>query len=384
MLGAFVAQTTEYLPIGMLPHIARSLAVSDSDVGILVTGYAWLAGATAIPLTLATKRVNRRTLFSGLLGVIAMANLLASLSPGYAMLATMRVLTALTHGVFWSILASIAIRLAPDVPPGRALAWAFAGISLAMVVGIPLATEIGQREGWRAAFGVFGILAAIMSLTGKQLMPSIANHELETRGRIPRGNTPLYAAVLATALIIASHFCSFTYIASLLVSVAGAPQTHVPLLLLAFGASGAVGTLISGWIDAPPAATAFTAAFCIVGSQALMMFSRSLPCVAWLDMILWGSSISVLIVGLQGWTLKLAPHQADSASALYVAAFNAGIGAGAMVGGVSLDTGGDRAILMVGVTLGLIACACFSLPSFFASRTSDSLARKETGCCKTE
>src|SRR6476661_1292695 len=112
MLGAFVAQTAEYLPIGLLPEISRNLQVSESAVGALLTGYAWLAAATAVPLTLATNRLGRRGLFLGLIGVVSLANILAALSPNYAVLTLMRAVTALTHGVFWSILASFATRTA--------------------------------------------------------------------------------------------------------------------------------------------------------------------------------------------------------------------------------------------------------------------------------
>ncbi|RKP49665.1 MFS transporter [Pararobbsia silviterrae] len=374
MLGAFAAQTTEYLPIGLLPQVGRGLGVSDSDVGMLVTGYAWLAAVTAIPMTLATKRMNRRTLFLRLLAVIAIANLLAALSHGYAMLAAMRIVTALTHGVFWSVLASFATRLAPEMPPRRALAWAFGGISLAVVAGVPLATAIGQAAGWRMAFGVFGILAACLSLVGARGLPSVASQHRDSNSELPRGNAPLYGAALVTALIIAAHFCAYTYIVSLLLNVAVVPDAHVPLFLFVFGMAGAVGTGMSGWLGVKPAAMALTAALCLVGNQALMMLAARVPGVAWLNMIVWGSAISMLIVGLQGWVLELAPHQADSASALYVAAFNTGIGGGAWIGGIALAAGGDRFVLPVGVMLGLIACLCFSLPSIVGRRTSAKLA----------
>jgi DHA1 family L-arabinose/isopropyl-beta-D-thiogalactopyranoside export protein-like MFS transporter len=99
MLGVFVAQTTEYLPIGLLPQIGQSLGVSDGAVGDLVTGYACLAALTAVPFTLATNRFDRRTVFLGLLAIISVANLFAAVSPGYVMLAGMCIVTALTHGV---------------------------------------------------------------------------------------------------------------------------------------------------------------------------------------------------------------------------------------------------------------------------------------------
>lgn len=187
-----------------------------------------------------------------------------------------------------------------------------------------------------------------------------------------------------TTLIVASHFCSYTYIVSLLTSVARVPEVQVPLLLLVFGVAGAVGTLISGWLGFQPVAMAFIAASGIVVNQALLKLAGNAPAVAWLSMVLWGTSISMLIVGLQGWILKLAPQHADSASALYVAAFNACIGGGAMAGGLSLNVAGDRSVLTVGIILGVMACASFPLPSILSRRIAIRRPGMTSECCDPE
>jgi len=361
MLGAFVAQTAEYLPIGLLPEISLDLGVSEGAVGALVTGYAWLAALTAVPLTLATNRLDRRWLFLGLLGVMTLANVLAALSPNYAVLAMMRVITALTHGVFWSILAAFATRIAPQMPTRRALAWAFGGISLAIVAGVPAATAIGQWAGWRAAFGTFAALGLVIIVAGSLWIPTVKAKKKSISEGFPRGNVPLYRAALITMLIISAHFCSYTYIFPLLDRVAGVSGRDIPLLLLVFGGAGAAGTAIAGWAAQRPAILALIAAVGIVVSQALMALAPSLPPFAWLEMIIWGASISALIIGLQGWVLELVPEQPDAGSALYVAAFNLGIGAGAMVGGLVLEAESERAVLWAGVVLGVMAGAALPL-----------------------
>lgn len=355
MLGAFVAQTAEYLPIGLLPEISGNLAVSEGAVGALVTGYAWLAALTAVPLTLATNRLDRRWLFLALLGMISLANILAALSPNFAVLASMRVVTALTHGVFWSMLASFAIRIAANMPVSQALAWAFGGISLAIVVGVPSATAIGQCVGWRAAFGAYAAFGFAVVVAGCRWLPAVKAEAQSSSGGFPRGNTRLYQAIIITGLIIAAHFCAYTYIALLLERVAEVSKSDIPLLLLVFGGAGAAGTLVAGWTGQRPAVLALLAAVGIVGSQILMTFGKSWPSFAWLEMILWGCSIAVLIIGLQGRVLELVPEQPDAGSALYVAAFNIGIGAGAMVGGLVLEGDGERAVLWTGIAIGTIA-----------------------------
>jgi DHA1 family L-arabinose/isopropyl-beta-D-thiogalactopyranoside export protein-like MFS transporter len=312
-------------------------------------------------LTLATSRLDRRWLFLGLLGVVTLANVFAAVSPNYTALAVMRVITALTHGVFWSILAAFATRVAPKMPTGRALAWAFGGISLAIVAGVPSANAIGQWAGWRVAFGTLAALGLVTIIAGGRWLPSVAaDPRTFARASLP-GDTRLYGVVSVTALIVAAHFCGYTYIVPLLDRVIHASKSDIPLLLLLFGSAGALGTAIAGWLGERPIILALFAAIGIVTSQALMALGGDTPSLAWLEMALWGASISVLIIGLQGWVFELVPKQADAGSALYVAAFNLGIGAGAMVGGLVLEAGNERAVLWTGITLGTMACAALAM-----------------------
>jgi predicted MFS family arabinose efflux permease len=176
------------------------------------------------------------------------------------------------------------------------------------------------------------------------------------------GNVCLNRAAVVTALIVAAQFCSYTYIVPLLDRVVGISRPRIPALLFLFGAAGVAGTAIAGWAGQQPVVLAFLAAIGIVASQALMAFGPPLPALAWLEMIAWGISIAMLIIGLQGWVLELAPEQPDAASALYVAAFNIGIGAGAMIGGLVLEAGSYRSVLWTGIGLGVLACAALAMP----------------------
>lgn len=354
--GAFVAQTTEYLPIGLLPQIGESFGVSEGVVGALVTGYAWIAAVSAIPLTIATRRVRRKTLFLSLLAIISVANVIASFTPTYATFAAMRVVVALTHGVFWSILASFATRVAPRMPAARATAWVFAGISLSVVAGVPLAIAIGQWADWRTAFRAFAALGAIGVAAGTAMLPPLASLSIGTSPALPQRNRVLYGAAAVTALILTAHFCSYTYIVPLLRNVAAVPNVRLPLLFLVFGVAGVAGNGLAGLGSRRPAAELVGfAASGILASQALMAFTRGLPAFAWLEMLLWGASISLLIVGLQSWVLEIAPKQPDAASALYVATFNAGIGTGALLGALVLATRSPRMVLFTGIACAIAA-----------------------------
>jgi len=370
-LGAFVSQTTEYLPIGLLRQISADLQVSDAQVGALVTGYAWIVVLTAIPFTLLTRSLDRRALFLMLMLGITLSNGLAFLAHDYWQLALLRAFAALGHGAFWALLASYAVKIAPQMPPTRATAWAFAGIAAAIVGGIPLAAFIGQWLGWQQGFALFGLLGLLTLLLGYRWLPSVQTPPPGKIAGIGHRNWALYAAALTTLLIVSSHFSGYTYILPLLADVAHLPVSRSSLLLLVFGCAGLAGTLVAGWCGRRPLRLAVATAAGIAISMGLMLLSSALPTLVWWDMALWGAAISALIIGLQGWILELAPNNAETASALYVTTFNLGIGGGALSGGLVLANLGASAVLWFGVLLGAAALASFFLPVVLAARPQD-------------
>lgn len=364
--GAFVAQTTEYLPIGLLPQIGTAFDVPKGLVGALVTGYAWIAAISAVPLTLATARIGRRTLLLWLLAILTAANALAAVTPDYLALAACRIVVALTHGVFWSILASFATRVAPGMPPARATAWVFSGISAAVVGGVPLATALGQWVGWRAAFVVFAVLGVVAILAGLAMLPA-AKVTGSGGGRLPRRNLVLYGVAVVTALSLTSHFCAYTFILPLLDSVVGVPAPILPAMLFVFGAAGIAGNAIGGWMNKQPRNAVALAVGGIVCAQLVMLLLGNTPAAGWFELAVWGAAVSLLIVGLQGWVLEIAPDEADAASALYVAMFNMGIGSGALIGGVALERSGAAAVLQIGILCGAVSLIVLAMTMRFTS-----------------
>jgi predicted MFS family arabinose efflux permease len=147
--SAFVYVTAETLPVGLLPQIAEGLSVSEADVGLLLTSYAALVAVSTIPLTALTMHLPRHRLMAGLVAVFAVSQAAASLAPTFLTLTLARLICALAHGIFWSAIAPAAARLAPPGQAGRATSLVFVGNSLALVLGVPLGTALGQLAGWR-------------------------------------------------------------------------------------------------------------------------------------------------------------------------------------------------------------------------------------------
>jgi DHA1 family L-arabinose/isopropyl-beta-D-thiogalactopyranoside export protein-like MFS transporter len=360
MLAAFVAQTTEYLPIGLLPQISSSLKVLPAQTGLLVTGYAWIAALTAMPFTLATQRLPRRTVFVGLLGVIALANALAALANSFTMLASLRVLTALTHGVFWSMIAPYAVRLVPEMPASRATAWALSGISLALVVGVPCATIIGHWLGWRVAFATYAALGGLtVMLSFRLLLPESNPIPFSAKQGMAEKSIALYTVAIVTLLVVASHFTGYTYIVPILTGIGHIPEGRHALFLLSFGVAGAIGTGLAGRLTINPGLLSLIAAVGVIASQVAMLITGSSELSVLIEMASWGVSIAMLIVGLQSWVIAIMPERAEAASSLYVAAFNLGIGGGALAGGIALACGSIDTVLKTGSLLGSVALLGF-------------------------
>ncbi|WP_333733764.1 MFS transporter, partial [Streptomyces sp. IBSBF 3010] len=155
--AVFITSLTETLPAGVLPGMADSLDVGPGAAGQSVTVYAAGTALTAIPLARTTAPVPRKPLLLGTMAVFLVANTLTAVAPGYAVLLAARFLAGVAAGLAWAILAGYARRIAPAGSEGRAIAVAMTGIPVALSLGVPAGTLIGEQVGWRAAFGAVSL-----------------------------------------------------------------------------------------------------------------------------------------------------------------------------------------------------------------------------------
>ena len=172
--AAFVYVTAETLPIGLVPQLSAGLHVRPGTVGLLVTVYAAMAGLSAIPLTAALEHRSRRQVVVGCVVLLALSQFLIAVAPDYAVVMAARVACALAHGVFWSMLPSVAARLVAPGRAGRATAMVFSGNSLALVFGVPVGTALGHVAGWRAAMATLGVAAVLVAVALRRVLPALA------------------------------------------------------------------------------------------------------------------------------------------------------------------------------------------------------------------
>lgn len=356
--GTFLYTVAEALPIGLLLPMAADLEVSPSQVGMLVTVYGAVVVVASVPLTAAARRVRRRLLLSVLLAGFIAGNAVTAFAGSFELMLAARMATAGTHALFWAVVVPVAAGLFRPGLRGRVVAVVFAGGTLALALGVPAGTWLGEHAGWKASFlAVAGFGAAVL-LAVASLLPSAPPDQ----GHAVRGATPdarrfwllVAVAVLATAGAIAAY----AYVALFVTEVSGFAAASVGAVLLARGLASVLGVLAVGAVvDRGP----WGVLVATVALQAAALFglyaAGHRPAVAVALIALAGSAFVAFTASLGGLVLQVAPGRSDLASATVSAAVNVGITAGAFLGGLALPVHGVRSTVLIGALLGALALA---------------------------
>jgi DHA1 family inner membrane transport protein len=366
----FVAVTSEFVPVGLLPDLAATFGVSQSQVGLLVTIFAGSVVLSAAPLTALTRNVPRKKLVIAVLIAFAVANLLAAVAPTYTVLVLARVLGGVAHGLFWSIVGAYTGYLVPKHHLGRAVAITSGGGSAAFVLGVPLGTALGQALGWRLTFGVIAATIAVILLLVLKFLPAITHGVQLKTGEIAipmrKDKTVLGVVLLCLIVLITmnAHYVFYTYISPYLTTIAGFEESSIAPLLFLFGGAGAIGLVISGLVTDKYPRAGLVVAFVIVAASVLVIATvpGNTPLVL-AAIVIWAIAFGGAPAMMQTRLLHTAsPRIRDAASAWYTTAFNAAIGLGALVGGGLLDAYSleilpyvDVALLVVGIIVLLVS-----------------------------
>jgi len=336
--ACFTFVTTETQPVALLVPMAHGLHVSESSVGLLMTAYAGVAALSAIPLTVLAARVPRRRLVIATVATLVVSQLALGLAPDYATALGARLVGALAHGVYWSVLAQIIASLVTRERVGRATAAVFAGNSLALVAGTPLVSALGALVGWRAAVDVMGACALAVVIAMAFVIPDVpaargaADGRRAVLVRAARHRGVLIICAI-TVLLALGQFVAFTYLAPLVRAHTGLTGTGVSAVLLAYGAAGVVSVGLVGRIaDRHPRRALMMCCGGIVAGVALIAGVPHGTLVMIAATLAWGAGFTALPICLQSAVVRVAPDIPDTASALYVVAFQVGIGAGALAG----------------------------------------------------
>ncbi|WP_051318230.1 MFS transporter [Cohnella thermotolerans] len=364
-ISAFAIGTTEFISVGLLPLIAKDFHISVTVAGLTVTLYALGVTFGAPVLTSLTTGVPRKTLLLGIMIVFIAGNTLAALSGSIAVLLAARVLSALAHGVFMSIGSTIAADLVPADRRADAIATMFSGLTVATVTGVPLGTYIGQQLGWQAAFAAIAAIGVLAFIANAILVPSSLRGGVRTpvRDQVKLvTNGRLLLAFAITALGYGGTFVVFTYLSPLLHDISGFKESTVALILLLYGIAIAIGNVVGGKAANRRPLTALLYMFAVQAAVLIVLaFTAPFKAAGLATIFAMGLLAFMNVPGLQLYVVKLAerfaPKAVDVASAVNIAAFNAGIAFGAYLGGIVSDRFGLIYTAPVGAAMVLLALA---------------------------
>lgn len=343
--AGFITVLTEAMPAGLLPQIGASLGVTPALVGQLVTVYAIGSLVAAIPLVAFTRSWRRRPLLLLAIGGFAIVNTVTALSHGYALTLVARFFAGVFAGLLWALLAGQAARMVAPSMQGRAIAVAMLGAPLALSLGIPAGTLLGNGVGWRPAFLIMSALSVLLLGWVRWQVPDFPGQAAGRQQGVRRvfllpGVRPVLAVMLAFVL---AHNILYTYIAPFLAHAGlGA---RVDLVLLVFGGASlagiwATGVLIDRWLR--ELVLAGTAAFA-VAALLLGALTGSQP-VVFVAVAVWGVAFGGAATLFQTASAQAAGDAADVAQSMVVTAWNIAIAGGGLIGGLLLQSRGAGAL----------------------------------------
>ncbi|WP_225826038.1 MFS transporter [Streptomyces naphthomycinicus] len=352
-IGIFAMVTSEFAVAGLMPQMAAGLHATVPQIGYLITAFAAAMALGGPVLTVAVMRLPPRTALLVLFAVFLAGNVLAATATGYATMLAARVVTGVASQAFFGVALSLCARLTRPEIRGRAVAVALNGLMLGTLLGLPLATLVGERLGWRAAFWAVSVLALVAAAATAAGVPRLGSEPgggLRAEAGVfarPR----LWLALVTSTLIIGATFSAFSYFTPVLTGLAGFSAGTVPLLLIAYGAATVVGNTVVGRL-----ADRYTLPVLAVGLLLNLLFLTGFALFAGAPV---PAVVCVLGIGLAGVTMNPAMvtrvQRAGNAGPLvntvHSSFITLGVVIGSSFGAVALDARGLRAPLWLGAAL---------------------------------
>ncbi|MED3561930.1 MFS transporter [Bacillus xiapuensis] len=364
-VSAFAIGTTEFISVGLLPLIANDLKISVTTAGLTVSLYALGVTFGAPILTSLTSRMSRKTLLLWIMIIFIIGNSIAANATMVSVLLVARVVSAFSHGVFMSIGSTIAANLVPENRRASAISIMFTGLTVATVTGVPFGTFLGQQFGWRFAFMAIVAIGVIAFIANSLLIPVDLPKGIKTTFRdqfklVTNGR--LLLLFLITALGYGGTFVVFTYLSPLLQEITGFKQGSVAVILFVYGIAIAIGNVIGGKAANRKPISALFYMFILQGIVLFVLtFTAPFKAAGLITIIFMGILAFMNVPGLQVYVVMLAerfvPSAVDVASAINIAAFNAGIAIGSYLGGIITDsiglihTGWVGALMVLGAVI---------------------------------
>ena len=360
--AAFIFNTTEFVPVPLLSDMAKDFGMSTADTGLIITIYAWSVTILSLPFMLLTANLERRSLLLKVFIIFVASHALCAVAWNFTVLVIARVLIAISHAIFWSITASLAVRVAPINKSSQALGLLALGTSMAMILGLPLGRILGDSLGWRVTFGLIGVFAVGVGTWLYKILPLLPSKNSGSLKSLPElaRNGFLMVIFLLTAIVISAHFSTHSYIEPFAKDISGFDGKFITIFLLLFGVAGIVASVLFSkfYKLIPNAFTAISIAIILACLLVLNLIATNESLMLALAFI-WGLGIAGINMSFQIKVLNLASNATDAAMAIYSAIYNIGIGAGALIGHQTIVRLGEQNIGNVGSLFAAVGLIVF-------------------------
>jgi DHA1 family inner membrane transport protein len=341
-VGGFGIGTTEFVAMGLLPDIAASLNITEPIAGHVISAYALGVVIGAPVIASLTARVPRKTLLLGLIAVFTLGNLASVLAPTYGTLMAARFVSGIPHGAFFGVAALVAGHLMGPKNRAKAVAHVMTGLTVATVLGVPIASWLGQGLGWRSAFGLVVVIGVITLTALWHWLPDLsAMHATSPLAELSALRRPqVWLALLIGMVGFGGMFAVYTYVSTTLTDVSGLALGLVPLALMVFGLGMVVGNLVGGKMADISVVGSLYASITTLGVVlALFVVAARNPWTAMLGLFLIGAAGSAIGPALQTRLMDVAHGAKTLAAALNHSALNIANATGAWIGGVVIAAG---------------------------------------------
>ena len=366
--SAFMLNTSEFMPIGLLVDIAADFSMTEAEAGAMISVYALAVLVLSLPLMIAASRFAFKGLMLAVIAVFGAGQLFSALAPNFA----------LAHAVFWSIASPMAVYAVDYRRSSLALSCIATGSAVAVVCGLPLGRAVGLALGWRMTFACVAVAAFVALVYLWRTLPKMPAGKRFTVKELPAllKIRPLTGIFVVTVVLAGAHFVGYSYIEPFLLQVVGMPEGLVTVVLAVYGAAGILGSaLFSRLYGIMRFAFVRVAILGVTGALALMAASSATFGTSIADCVLWGMCYTAFNVAFQAEVLKYAPADASAvAMSIYSGLFNLGISGGTQVGGMVVAAGGIGAVGYVGAAFGVLAFVLCGALMIRPMRRADALS----------
>lgn len=360
-LSAFILNTSEFMPIGLLTDISQSLGISEATCGIMITVYAWAVMVLSLPLMIFASRFRPKQLMLAIIAVFAAGQFCSAVAPSFVALVFARLLVACAHAIFWSVASPFAVRVVGEEHGPVAIGLVATGTSIAMIFGMPLGRMVGLAVGWRMTFMLVGIVSVCVVAYLAAMFPSLERGQRFTLDKLPglARNRALIAVYVITVLFATAYYTGYSYIEPYLGQVAHLSPDLVTAALMVFGAFGLLGSWLFSRLYERMRGRFLTASVVgVAGPLLLLLVTGVVPWLAFVLCSVWGICATAFNVACQAEVIHVTDDDSSAvAMSVFSGLFNLGIGAGTAIGGAVTSSVGVAYVGVAGGLIGVVGVA---------------------------